>query len=41
MAKVEPGYCVECQREKSRTTVIDNRRICDECFYRLRDVPKT
>jgi hypothetical protein len=35
-----PGRCEICTLDKPRTAIIGDQRICDDCFYRLRDRPK-
>jgi len=34
------GRCDICTRDQPRTAMVDGLRICDDCFYRLRDRPK-
>jgi len=35
-----PACCDICARDQPRTAMVDGLRICDDCFYRLRDRPK-
>ena len=35
-----PGRCEVCAQEKTRTVIVGEQRMCDECFYQLRDRPK-
>lgn len=37
LQEIKPGKCERCKRQRQKTLVVANERICTACFYVLQD----